>query len=116
LGGVVGIIEQFEALRSSQRLGSQTSQLLSELRNSVAAEGHSHGNSVRVVLDGTQRVRSVEFADEHFLRTSEPYEVSAAVVEAFQNAHAKSVEKMDERLKNFYTKASAHSPIGNLWS
>jgi DNA-binding protein YbaB len=106
---------QFEALRSSQKLGSQTSQLLNELRNSVSAEGYSHGNSVKVVLDGTQRIKSVEFVDDNFLKLSEPYEVSAALVEALQRAHAKSIERMEERLRNFYSKGSG-GPIGNLWS
>jgi DNA-binding protein YbaB len=95
-------MEQLEQLRTTQKLGSQTSQLLHELRNTVTADGYSYGNAVKAVVDGTQRVKSVEFVDETFLRTSEPYEVSSAVVEAIHAAHAKATEKMEDRLRIYY--------------
>jgi DNA-binding protein YbaB len=103
LGGVVGVMEQLEAFRTSQRIGAQTSQLLNDLQNHVQVDAYSYGNHVKVIMDGHQRVKSLEM-DDQFLRTSEPYEISAAVLEALQLAHDKSTDKMDEKVKAFYAK------------
>jgi DNA-binding protein YbaB len=103
LGGVVGVMEQLEAFRTSQRIGAQTSQLLNDLQNHVQVDACSYGNHVKVIMDGHQRVKSLEM-DDHFLRASEPYEISAAVLEALQLAHDKSTDKMDEKVKAFYAK------------
>jgi DNA-binding protein YbaB len=103
LGGVVGVMEQLEAFRTSQRIGAQTSQLLNDLQNHVQVDAYSYGNHVKVIMDGHQRVKSLEM-DDQFLKTSEPYEISAAVLEALQLAHDKSTDKMDEKVKAFYAK------------
>lgn len=99
----MGVMGQLEAFRASQRVGAQTSQLLSDLQNHVQVDASSYGSHVRVTMDGRQRIKSVEI-DEAFLRSSEPYEVSAAVLEAVQLAHDKSSDKMDEKVKAFYAK------------
>lgn len=100
LGGVAGIMDSMESFRKAQRLGKITNLVLSELASS-AVEGFSQDGKVKAIFDGQQRPIRVEI-DETFFESADATDVAMAVTMAMKDAHAKSVEKMDDRLNNFF--------------
>ena len=97
----MGVMEQMDNLKASQRLGGATSGLLQELSN-LSIEGSSSDGRIKVWLDGQQRPLRVELDDSCLSGSDSTYEVASACLEAMQQAHSRSVERMDDKLKNFY--------------
>ena len=100
LGGVAGIMDSMDGFKNSQKIGKRTGALVQELMM-LNVEGVAEGGKVKVTMDGQQRPVST-FIDETYLESAEASDVSAAITHAMKDAHTKSTEKMDEKMKNFF--------------
>lgn len=99
IGGVAGIMDSMDNFKASQRAGKLTAGFVREL-SAMTIEGGENGK-VKVFLDGQQRPIRVEI-DEGFFEQSDAGDVAAAVTSAMKEAHDKSIERMDDKLKGFY--------------
>ena len=63
-------------------------------------EGVAENGRVKVTMDGQQRPVST-YIDEAYLEAAEAADVASAITIAMKDAHTKSTEKMDEKIKNF---------------
>jgi DNA-binding protein YbaB len=100
LTGVASIMESMDSYKRSQRIGKMTGALTQELR-STTVEGVAENGKVKVVLDGQQFPVST-FIDEGFYEATDASDVAAAITIAMRDAHAKSIEKTDERMKTYF--------------
>jgi len=100
LGGVAGIMDSMDGFKNSQRIGKRTGALVQELMMTTV-EGSAETGKVKVTLDGQQRPVST-FIDEAYFEASDAADVAAAITVAMKDAHTKSSEKMDEKMKNFF--------------
>lgn len=100
LGGVAGIMDSMDGFKNSQRIGKRTGALVQEL-TMATVEGVAESGKVKVTFDGQQRPVST-FIDEAYFEASEAADVAAAITVAMKDAHSKSSEKMDEKMKNFF--------------
>jgi nucleoid-associated protein EbfC len=100
LGGVAGIMDSMDGFKNSQRIGKRTGALVQELMM-LNVEGMAEGGKVKVTMDGQQRPVST-FIDETYLESAEASDVAQAITLAMKDAHTKSTEKMDEKMKNFF--------------
>jgi DNA-binding protein YbaB len=106
LGGVAGIMDSMESFKTSQRVGERTNGVLQDLSN-IIVEGTAADGKVQVRFNGNGRPTGVHIDDGYFqgLRKKKDgvEELNIAITKAMQDAHSKSAEKMDERLKSFYS-------------
>jgi DNA-binding protein YbaB len=100
LTGVASIMESMDSYKRSQRMGKMTSTLTQELK-STTVEGVAENGKVKVILDGQQFPVST-FIDEGFYEATDASDVAAAITSAMRDAHAKSIEKTDERMKTYF--------------
>jgi len=94
--GVSQVMSSMQSFKSNQKLGGLTSNLLQEL-NSATVEGRSEDGKARVVMNGQQYPKSCQLAEDTDAKT-----LSSAVVEAMQDAHAKSLAMMESKMKSVY--------------
>jgi DNA-binding protein YbaB len=106
LGGVAGIMDSMESFKTSQRVGERTNGVLQDLSN-IQVEGTAADGKVQVRFNGNGRPMGVNIDDGYFQNLKKKKdgveELNIAVTKAMQDAHSKSAEKMDERLKSFYS-------------
>lgn len=100
LTGVASIMESMDSFKKSQRIGKMTGALTQELRLTTV-EGVAENGKVKVVVDCQQRPVSA-FIDESFFETADASDVAAAITVAMKDAHTKSTEKMEEKMKGFF--------------
>jgi len=100
-GGMVsGMMDSMEGFKKSQRVGKLTNALAQDL-SSTSVEGSSPDGKVKVVLDCQQRPLRVDIDDNYF-QMADRADISNAVLQAMLSAYSKSIEKMDDKMKNFY--------------
>lgn len=106
LGGVAGIMDSMESFKISQRVGERSSGVLQDLSN-ILVEGTAADGKVQVRFNGNGRPMGVHIDDGYFQSLKKKKdgveELNIALTKAMQDAHFKSSEKMDERLKSFYS-------------
>lgn len=106
LGGVAGIMDSMESFKTSQRVGERTNGVLQDLSN-IIVEGTAADGKVQVRFDGNGRPKGVNIDDGYFQNLKKKKdgveELNIALAKAMKDAHSKSAEKMDERLKSFYS-------------
>jgi DNA-binding YbaB/EbfC family protein len=100
LGGVAQVMDNMEAFKKSQQVGTLTANLVQEL-STMNVEGNAADNKIRIFFDGQQRPKRVQI-DESYLRTVHVDDLNAALAIAMQDAYQKSREKMQEKLKDLY--------------
>lgn len=100
LGGVSSVMESMDAFKKSQRIGKMTGALVQEL-SSLTVEGTAENGKVKVTYDGQQRPVDV-FIDDTYFDSANAADVSNAITTAMKEAHSKSTEEMDKKMKNFF--------------
>jgi len=100
LGGVAGIMDSMDSFKNSQRIGKRTGALMQELLM-TNVEGVAENGKVKVTFDAQQRPVST-FIDETYFEASDAADVSAAITTAMKDAHTKSRDKMEEKMKSFF--------------
>lgn len=106
--GVVTIMDSMDQLKRSQRIGKITATLVQELK-SITVEGSSENGKIKIVFDGQQNPIST-YIDESYFREQQQQRSNAdptndlanAITAAMKDARMKSVEKMNEKMKNVY--------------
>jgi DNA-binding protein YbaB len=105
-GGVAGIFDSMENSKTSQQVGKRTSMVLQDLSN-MLVEGSAADGKVKVVMNGQQRPMSVQIDNGYFQNVHSKKdgseELGVALTQAMQEAHKKSCEKMEEKMKSFYS-------------
>jgi DNA-binding protein YbaB len=101
LGGVAGTMDSMDSFRKAQKVGKRTSALVLDLTQTVV-EGSSQDGKVKVIFDCQQRpIKTI--IDEAYFEASDASDVSNAITAAMKDAHAKSIERMDDKMKSFYS-------------
>jgi DNA-binding protein YbaB len=100
MGGVANIMSSMEDLQNSQRVGKKTAALVQEL-SSTTVEGIAQDGKIKIQFDCQQRPLSVHIDDAYF-ESSDVGDIKFALTTAMQDGHAKSIERMDEKMKSFY--------------
>jgi DNA-binding YbaB/EbfC family protein len=101
LGGVAGTMDSMDSFKKAQRVGKRTSALVQEL-SATTVEGSSPDGKVKVIFDCQQRpIKTI--IDEAYFEASDFSDVSNAITAAMKDAHAKSIERMDDKMKSFYS-------------
>lgn len=99
-------MDSMESLKASQRVGERTNGVLQDLSN-IIVEGTAADGKVQVRFDGNGRPKGVQIDDGYFQNLKKKKdgveELNIALTKAMNDAHSKSAEKMDERLKSFYS-------------
>lgn len=97
------------SFKASQRVGDRTGAMLADLAATLVEEGGGTGNKVRVSLTGQQvpvRVQIDEQYLQDLVQTLPPKEaaeeLSSSVTAALKAAHAKSGQKLQDKLKSLY--------------
>jgi DNA-binding protein YbaB len=101
LGGVAGTMDSMDSFRKAQKVGKRTSALVLDL-SATTVEGSSQDGRVKVIFDCQQRpIKTI--IDEAYFEASDVSDVSNAITAAMKDAHAKSIERMDDKMKSFYS-------------
>lgn len=100
LGGVAGIMDSMDSFKKSQRIGKMTGALMQEL-SATTVEGVAENGKIKVFYDCQQRPVST-FIDEAFFDATDASDVAIAITTAMKDAHFKSTEKMEEKMKSFF--------------
>ena len=101
IGGVATTMKSMESFKRSQRVGRMTRKLLQEL-SSTTVEGSAADGKVKVVLDCQQRAVRVDI-DQGYKDEVGASDLGSAITSAMNDAHSRSLERMDDKMKNFYT-------------
>jgi DNA-binding protein YbaB len=101
LGGVAGTMDSMDSFKKAQRIGKRTSALVQDL-SATTVEGTSPDGKVKVIFDCQQRPIKTTI-DEAYFEASDFSDVSNAITAAMKDAHAKSIERMDDKMKSFYS-------------
>lgn len=106
LGGVAGIMDSLESFRGSQKVGERTNTIMQELSKEVIDSSAADGK-VKVTFDGHQRLVSLKIDDAYFEslieRADAKNELIDVLTAAFKSGYSKSSEKIDEKMKSFYS-------------
>lgn len=94
------IMDSMDSFKQAQRVGKTTGALVQELSASTV-EGTAAEGKVKVVFDCQQKPVSLDI-DEEYFKTVDLLDFTNALTAAMKEAHSKSTDKMDERLKSFY--------------
>lgn len=100
LSGISGTMMAMENFKASQRIGKTTEALVQDL-STISIEGSSSNGKVKVTLDGRQQPIGASM-EEAFFKEASASSVTTAFVEAMQDAHAKSKDTMNDKMKGFY--------------
>ena len=101
LGGVASIVDSMGDLKTAQRVGQLTDSLVKDLSTTIV-EGTAMDGKVKVSFDCQQKPVGVTM-DENMLSEVDATTLSSALTAAMQDAHSKSIERMDEKMKSLYT-------------
>lgn len=105
LSGVAGIMNSMSNFKTSQRVSDRTNTVLQDLANTIV-EGTAADGKVKVTFNGQQRPMGVQIDDGYFQslgRKTGAGELNKALTEAMREAHTKSSQKMEEKLKALYS-------------
>lgn len=95
------MVDSMENFKRAQRAGKMTRKLVQEL-SSTTVEGTAADGKVKVIVDCQQRPVNV-IIDESYVTSSDVADLCASLVLAMNDAHAKSMDRMDEKMKSFYS-------------
>ena len=98
--GVVSVIDHMESFKKSQKVGKATGALVGELMASTV-EGFSADGKIKVTVDCQQKPLSVEI-DEQYFDSTNVLDFSNAMTAAIMDAHQKSRDKIDDKMKSFF--------------
>ena len=127
LKGVASIMDSMERFRNSQRVGEKTNGILQDLSNTYV-DGVAADGKVKVTLNAQQRPVNVQI-DDGYLQTLIDAKAAAesvsegtkdekkkltgtttvaqdlcdVLIQAMQDGHTKSVDKVEEKMKGFYS-------------
>ena len=101
LGGVASIVDSMGDLKTAQRVGQLTDALVKELSTTVV-EGSAVDGKVKVTFDCQQKPVGVTIEESLLTEGVDATTLSNAVATAMQDAHSKSIERMDEKMKSLY--------------
>lgn len=101
LGGVASIVDSMGDLKTAQRVGQLTDALVKELSTTVV-EGLAVDGKVKVTFDCQQKPVGVTIDESLLSEGVDATTLSNAVATAMQDAHSKSIERMDEKMKSLY--------------
>jgi len=107
MGGVSGIVDTMENLQRIQRAGKMTRKIVNELE-ATSVEASAAEGKVKVTCDGQQKPTGVTI-DEAYLSSVGASELCTALTIAMQEAHSKSKEKMEDKMKGFYAELGLSS-------
>jgi DNA-binding protein YbaB len=107
LEGVPSIMDSMDNFKRSQRVGKMTASLMQELA-STSVEGVAADGKVKVTFDCQQRPTGVNI-DETYFESADVLDVNNACTSAMKEAHSKSVERMEEKMKSFYSELGLDS-------
>lgn len=99
-GSVASIVDSMGDLKTAQRVGQLTDSLVKELSTTVV-EGTAMDGKVKVSFDCQQKPVGVTIEDG-VVGEVDAATLSDAVTMAMQDAHSKSIERMDEKMKSLY--------------
>jgi len=99
--GVSGMVDSMANLKRAQRAGKVTARLLQEL-SSTTVEGSAADGKIKVVFDCQQRPMSVNI-DQGYFESTDVTELCSSLTSAMNDAHSKSLERMDEKMKTYYS-------------
>jgi DNA-binding protein YbaB len=106
LGGVAGIMDSMEKLRASQRVGERTNSIMQDLSREMV-EGSAAEGRVKAIFDGQQRLASLKIDDAYFQSLIERADAKNELIDAVESAlrlgYSKSSEKIEEKMKSFYS-------------
>jgi DNA-binding YbaB/EbfC family protein len=108
-GGVPGIMQSMDNFRKSQKIGKTTSMLVQEL-SSMVVEGTAENGKVKILFNGLQQPIGVQI-DEGFFEASSTTvnDFSDAINTAMKDGYNKSKEKMDDKMKGFFSQMNLPS-------
>jgi DNA-binding protein YbaB len=95
-GGVEQVMQSMQSFKTNQKLGSLTGGLVQELA-SLTVEGRSEDGKIRVVMNGQQYPVACQVMDDVDMAT-----LNSALMQAMQDAHAKSFSLMESKMKSLY--------------
>lgn len=98
---VVTIMDSMDQLKRAQRIGKITASLVQELK-SMTVEGSSENGKVKVIFDGQQNPISTYVDENYYKEKVDVNEFTNALTAAMKDAQMKSMEKMNEKMKNVY--------------
>jgi nucleoid-associated protein EbfC len=98
---VVTIMDSMDQLKRAQRIGKITASLVQELK-SMTVEGSSENGKVKVILDGQQTPISTYVDENYYKEKVDVNEFTNALTAAMKDAQLRSMEKMNEKMKNVY--------------
>jgi nucleoid-associated protein EbfC len=99
---VVTIMDSMDQLKRSQRIGKITAALVQELK-SITVEGSSENGKVKVTYDGQQNPISTYVDENYYKEKNDVHDFTNALTYAMKDAQVKSIEKMQEKMKNVYS-------------
>jgi DNA-binding protein YbaB len=107
LGGVAGLMDSMDGYKRSQKIGKITNSLVQDLASTMV-EGTAENGKVKVVYDCQQRPISCHIDEAYWQEsaekgTSDFTDLANAVAAAMKDAHSKSMEQMEEKMKRFYS-------------
>ena len=103
-------MDSMDQLKRSQRIGKITAALVQELK-SITVEGSSENGKIKIIFDGQQNPIGT-YIDENYFRELQQQQqrnnnldsndLANAITAAMKDARIKSIEKMNEKMKNVY--------------
>jgi DNA-binding protein YbaB len=99
--GVAGVVDSMENFKRVQRVGKMTTRLTQELASTMV-EGTAADGKVKVTMDCQQRPINV-FIDENYHDSTGVVDLCTALTIAMEEAHGKSLDRMEEKMKNLYS-------------
>ena len=106
---VVTIMDSMDQLKRAQRIGKITASLVQELK-SLTVEGISENGKVKVIYDGQQNPVGAHIDENYYKEKVDVNEFTNALTAAMKDAQTKSVEKMNEKMKNVYNELGFYNP------
>mmetsp|Transcript_1782 Transcript_1782/g.2526 ORF Transcript_1782/g.2526 Transcript_1782/m.2526 type:complete len:205 (+) Transcript_1782:77-691(+) len=103
LSGIAGVMETMGNFESAQKVGRITNALLQELQ-STTVEGSAHDGKIKVTFDCQQRPLKTFIDDSYYVEVgNNASEMAQSLSIAMRDGHQKSIEKMNEKIKNLYS-------------
>ena len=102
---LVNVATVMEGLKNAKKIGERTNNVLQDLSN-ILIEGSAAEGKVKVTYTANQKPMGVQIDPEYFQSLKGDKEgsneLSLAMTQAMEEAHAKSAVKMEEKMKTLY--------------
>lgn len=99
--GVSGVVDSMENFKRVQRVGKMTARLTQELSQELV-EGTAVDGKVKITMNCQQQPINV-FIDENYHESTGAADLCTALTMAMKDAHGKSLDRMEEKMKNLYS-------------